>query len=124
MWWMPTTHEFGPRGAYGDWERHDKLATRFGFSSTHSPEQRLPDANGKPKNTTLRLADSLNVFDTGSLAPGVTGGDDTLNVSAPAPLGRAARLTGAPPTGARVDAGMKSRGSFLQPESSRGGSMT
>ena len=20
MWWMPTTHEFGPRGGYGDWE--------------------------------------------------------------------------------------------------------
>ena len=27
-WWMPTTKEFGPRGAYGDWEWHDKLATR------------------------------------------------------------------------------------------------
>src|SRR3954468_20019812 len=79
MWWMPTTHEFGPRGAYGDWEHHDKLATRFGFSSTHSPEQRFPDANGKPKNTTLRLADSLNVFDTGSLAPGVTVSEVHLN---------------------------------------------
>ncbi|HEY2293279.1 MAG TPA: DUF3011 domain-containing protein [Thermoanaerobaculia bacterium] len=97
MWWMPTTHEFGPRGAYGDWEHHDKLATRFGFSSTHSPEQRFPDANGKPKNTTLRLADSLNVFDTGSLAPGVTVSEVHLNEVA-------------------VDAGMKYRGFFLQAE--------
>ncbi len=24
MWWMPTTKEFGPRGAYGDWEYHDR----------------------------------------------------------------------------------------------------
>ena len=21
VWWMPTTKEFGPRGAYGDWEQ-------------------------------------------------------------------------------------------------------
>ena len=29
-WWMPTTEEFGPKGAYGDWEAHDDVATRFG----------------------------------------------------------------------------------------------
>ena len=23
-WWMPTTKEFGPKGAYGDWEWHEK----------------------------------------------------------------------------------------------------
>ena len=97
MWWLPTTHEFGPRGAYGDWEYHDKLATRFGFSSTHSPEQRFPDVNGKPKNTTLRLADSLNVFDTGSLAPGVTVSEVLLEEVA-------------------IDAGMKYKGFFLQTE--------
>ena len=72
MWWTPTTKEFGPRGAYGDWEWHDKVATRFGFSTTRSPEQRFTNASGGTDNTTLRLADSLNVFDTGSLAPGVT----------------------------------------------------
>jgi hypothetical protein len=73
MWWMPTTKEFGPKGAYGDWERHEKVATRFGVSTTWSPEQRFTSSTGGgPENTTLRLADSLNVFDTGSLAPGVT----------------------------------------------------
>ena len=36
MWWMPTTNEFGPRGAFGDWENHQKLATRFGFSTVNS----------------------------------------------------------------------------------------
>ena len=72
-WWMPTTHEFGPRGAYGDWEYHEKVATRFGFGIVKSPENRqISDSTGPPNNTTLRLADSLNVFDTGSLAPDVT----------------------------------------------------
>ena len=73
MWWMPTTKEFGPRGAYGDWEWHENVATRFGFSSTQSKEERFTDATtGATGNTTIKLADSLNVFDTGSLAPGVT----------------------------------------------------
>ena len=72
-WWMPTTKEFGPKGGYGDWEHHEKLATRFGFSYSFSPEQRYTNAdNGSSGNTTLRLADSVNVFDTGALAPGAT----------------------------------------------------
>jgi len=73
MWWMPTTGEFGPRGAYGDWEWHEDVATRFGFSSTQTREERFTDATtGAAGNTTIKLADGLNVFDTGALAPGVT----------------------------------------------------
>ena len=73
MWWMPTTEEFGPKGAYGDWEDHDKVATRFGFSTTQSREERFTDSvTGASGNTTLKLADAVNVFDTGALAPGVT----------------------------------------------------
>jgi hypothetical protein len=69
--WLPTTGEFGPRGAFGDYEDHQKLATRFNVAYTYSPEDQSPI--GTPaNNTTLRLADSLNVFDTGALAPGVT----------------------------------------------------
>ena len=72
-WWMPTTEEFGPRGAYGDWELHESVATRFGISTVQSREERFTDAdNAATGNTTIRLVDSLNVFDTGSLAPGVT----------------------------------------------------
>ena len=48
VWWMPTTKEFGPKGAYGDWECHDKLATRFGFSTTRSPEQRFTNGSALP----------------------------------------------------------------------------
>jgi hypothetical protein len=73
VWWMPTTGEFGPQGAFGDWEHHDRLATRIGGSITHSREDRFANvATTTPDNTTLRLADSLNLFDTGSLAPDVT----------------------------------------------------
>jgi hypothetical protein len=96
-WWMPTTKEFGPKGGYGDWEYHDKLATRFGFSTTWSAEQRFSDATGSPDNTTLRLADSVNVFDTGALAPGVT--VDTVDYKI-----------------LSLDAGMKYKGLFLQTE--------
>jgi hypothetical protein len=97
MWWMPTTKEFGPRGAYGDWEMHEKLATRFGFSTTRSPEQRFTTATGTSDNTTLRLADSVNVFDTGALAPNVTVNNVDYRILS-------------------FDAGMKYRGIFLQTE--------
>jgi hypothetical protein len=97
VWWMPTTHEFGPRGGYGDWEYHESLATRFGFSAVYSPEDRYNDINESPDNTALRLADSLNVFETGSLVPGVTVTDVDYRILA-------------------FDAGMKYKGIFLQAE--------
>jgi hypothetical protein len=95
---MPTTKEFGQRGAYGDWEWHQTLATRFGVSAAFSPEERFTDADtGATGNTTVRLADSLNVFDTGALAPGVTVQNVDYQLLA-------------------VDAGIKYRGFFLQTE--------
>jgi hypothetical protein len=98
VWWMPTTEEFGPRGAFGDWEFHENLATRFGASFTDSPEQSYRDSlTGSPENTTLRLADSVNLFETGSLVPGVTIDHADYRVLA-------------------IDAGMKYRGIFLQAE--------
>jgi hypothetical protein len=97
MWWMPTTKEFGPRGAYGDWEMHKKLATRFGFSTVQSPEQRFSNSSGGPDNTTLRLVDSVNVFETGALAPGVTVNSVDYRILS-------------------FDAGMKYKGFFLQTE--------
>ena len=73
VWWMPTTGEFGPNGGFDDFDYHDEVATRVGFGATTSHEDRFSsDPSAAPDNTTLRLADSLNVFDTGSLAPGVT----------------------------------------------------
>jgi hypothetical protein len=98
VWWMPTTKEFGPRGAFGDWEHHDTLATRIGVSAAHSREQRYTDeATGAAGNTTLKLADSLNVFDIGALAPGVTVDQVDYRVLS-------------------IDAGVKYHGVFLQTE--------
>jgi hypothetical protein len=96
-WWMPTTKEFGPRGAYGDWEWHEKVATRIGISTTFSPEQRFDNASGGTDNTTLRLADSVNLFETGALANGVTVQRANFRVLS-------------------IDAGMKYHGVFLQTE--------
>jgi hypothetical protein len=71
--WYPTTGEFGPRGAFGDYENHQHFATRFNVAYTYSPEDRQAAiGTSSGINTTLRLSDSLNVFDTGALAPGVT----------------------------------------------------
>lgn len=70
--WLPTTGEFGPRGAFGDFEEHEKLATRFNFAYTRSREPRYAPLDDAAANTTIRLADSLNIFDPGALAPGVT----------------------------------------------------
>ena len=97
LWWMPTTQEFGPRGAYGDWEMHEDVATRFGVSYTESPEQRYTSTGSSPQNTSLRLTDSTNLFATGALSPGVTIDAADYRVLA-------------------VDAGFKYRGFFLQAE--------
>jgi hypothetical protein len=80
--WMPSTGEFGPRGALGDFEEHDKLATRFGVGWGFSRENRQSNENDPVNNTTIRLADSLNVFDTGALANGVTVRDVTWHLLA------------------------------------------
>ncbi len=97
LWWMPTTHEFGPRGGYGDWEWHEDVATRFGISAFTSPEQSFRNADDSAGNTTLRFADSINVFETGALAPGVTIENVDYQVLA-------------------LDAAIKYRGIFLQAE--------
>jgi hypothetical protein len=97
LWWMPTTDEFGPRGGYGDYEYHEQLATRVGISTVYSPEQSFADFDKSPSNTTLRLADSVNLFETGALAPGVT--IDTADYQV-----------------VSVDAGLKYKGMFLQAE--------
>jgi len=98
LWWMPTTHEFGPRGGYGDFEYHEQVATRFGVSASFSPEQSFADINTKvPGNTTLRLADSVNLFETGALATGVTVNTANYQVVS-------------------MDAGFKYKGIFAQAE--------
>ncbi len=72
--YMPTTGEFGPRGAYGDWEWHEKLATRFGGGYGHSREDRFNTdyTTVGSSNTQVKISDSQNLFDVGALADSVT----------------------------------------------------
>lgn len=99
IWLLPTTGEFGPRGGFGDYEWHHDLATRFGVSYTYSREDRFNQigVNQGPDNTQTRLADSLLLFATGSLAPGVTVQNANFYLFS-------------------ADAGMKTHGFFLQSE--------
>jgi hypothetical protein len=98
IWWMPTTHEFGPNGSYGDFDYHEQLATRFGISTGQSREDRFnQNQNSSPDNTQVRLADSVLLFETGSLASGVTVQKADFRVLS-------------------VDAGFKYRGIFVQAE--------
>jgi hypothetical protein len=71
--WMPTTGEFGPRGGNGDFEYHDKIATRFGANLSHSRENRFNNVGQpSPDNTQVRLSDGVLFFEEGALAPKVT----------------------------------------------------
>ncbi|MFL5739787.1 MAG: hypothetical protein ACJ75B_06190 [Flavisolibacter sp.] len=73
VWWMPTTGEFGPRGGIGDFESHEKLATRFGASYNHSREDRFNNiGEPSPDNTQVRMSDGVLFFETGALADDVT----------------------------------------------------
>jgi hypothetical protein len=98
VWWMPTTKEFGPNGSFDDWEHHETLATRVGVSAARSRENRFnQNSNASPDNTQLRLADSLLLFQTGTLAKDVTMQDAKFRLLS-------------------FDAGIKYRGIFLQTE--------
>ena len=87
----------GRAARYGDWEWHEDVATRFGVSTVNSPEQSFRNSSGSPENTTLRLADSVNLFETGALAPGVTVQNADYRILS-------------------VDAAVKYKGVFLQAE--------
>lgn len=86
VWWMPTTGEFGPRGGIGDFEHHEKLATRFGASYNHSREDRFNNiGQPSPDNTQVRMSDGVLFFETGSLKDGVTVDNadvDNVNIDA------------------------------------------
>lgn len=96
--WLPTTNEFGPRGAYGDYEDHETIATRFGGSFAHHREDRYNNlAQSSPDNTSIRLSDAQLLFQGGALAPGVTVEEADFTLYS-------------------IDAGLKYKGFFVQGE--------
>lgn len=96
--WMPTTHEFGPKGGMGDFENHQKIATRFGTAYTQGRQNAATSTtNNMPDSTQIRMADSLLPFTPGAVVAGYT--VDILKYQMMA-----------------VDAGLKYRGLHLQGE--------
>jgi hypothetical protein len=70
--WLPTTGEFGPYGTFGDYESHEKVATRLAAHFTHSTEdkQSQPGTNGI-ENSQVRLTDGSVIFTPGLFGPGI-----------------------------------------------------
>ncbi|MFZ0522064.1 MAG: hypothetical protein WAL95_13645 [Candidatus Acidiferrales bacterium] len=69
--WMPTTGEFGQ--GFGDFEDHQKLATRLAAHFTRSDEdtQSQPNSN-QFENTQIRLEDGTVIFTPNIFGPGIT----------------------------------------------------
>jgi Protein of unknown function (DUF3011) len=96
--WLPTTGEFGLYGTFGDFDYHEKVATRVGVHWSHSLEdkQSQPGTNAI-ENSQIRLTDGSIVFTADLFGKGIT----VNNVDY--------RMTS-------VDAGIKYRGMALEGE--------
>lgn len=70
--WLPTTGEFGLYGTFGDYDWHEKLATRVGLHFTDSTEnkQSQPGTNGI-ENSQIRLTDGSIIFTPDLFGPGI-----------------------------------------------------
>ncbi len=69
--WTPTTGEFG--AGLGDFENHEKLATRLGVHYTRSHENKESQPNTDQfENTQLRLSDGSIIFTPNLFGPGIT----------------------------------------------------
>jgi hypothetical protein len=71
--WMPTTGEFGLWNTFGDYDDHQKLATRIGVHYTHSLEEKQsqPGTEGI-ENSQIRLTDGSVIFTPDLFGPGIT----------------------------------------------------
>ena len=68
--WLPSTGEFGLYGTFGDYDFHEKVATRVGVHFTHSREdkQSQPGTNAI-ENSQIRLTDGSVIFTPDLFAP-------------------------------------------------------
>ncbi len=71
--WLPTTGEFGLYGTFGDYDYHEKVATRVAVHWSHSLEdkQSQPSTNGI-ENSQIRLTDGSIVFTPDLFGKGIT----------------------------------------------------
>jgi hypothetical protein len=69
--WMPTTGEFGL--GFGDFENHEKVATRLAAHFTYSKENQQSQPNADEfENTQLRLSDGSIIFAPNLFGPGIS----------------------------------------------------
>ena len=71
--WMPTTGEFGLWNTFGDYDDHQKVATRIGLHYSHSLEEKQsqPGTEGI-ENSQIRLSDGSIIFTPDLFGPGIT----------------------------------------------------
>ena len=71
--WLPTTGEFGLWNTFGDYDDHQKVATRIGLHFSHSLEEKQsqPGTEGI-ENSQIRLTDGSIVFTPDLFGPGIT----------------------------------------------------
>ncbi|HXJ90288.1 MAG TPA: cell division protein ZapB [Candidatus Binatia bacterium] len=78
--WKPTTGEFGP--GFGDFENHEKFATRLGAHFTYSQENKQSQPNSEGfENTQIRLSDGSVIFTPNLFGPGITVTDVTYKMT-------------------------------------------
>jgi hypothetical protein len=69
--WTPTTEEFGP--GFGDFENHQKLATRLAAHFTRSDEDKQEQPNSDQfENTQIRLEDGSVIFTPNLFGQGIS----------------------------------------------------
>jgi hypothetical protein len=96
--WLPTTGEFGEWNGFGDYDAHEKLATRIGVHYSHSLEEKQsqPGTEGI-ENSQIRLTDGSVIFTPNLFGPGITVNEVDYRMSS-------------------VDAGVKYKGMALEGE--------
>ncbi len=96
--WMPTTGEFGLWNTFGDYDDHQKVATRIGVHYSHSREEKQsqPGTEGI-ENSQIRLSDGSIIFTPDLFGPGITVNELDYRMSS-------------------VDAGVKYKGLSLEGE--------
>jgi hypothetical protein len=71
--WLPTTGEFGLYGTFGDFDYHEKLATRLAVHYTHSTEDKQSQPGSDSiENTQIRLTDGSSIFTPNLFGQGIT----------------------------------------------------
>jgi hypothetical protein len=96
--WLPTTGEFGLYGTFGDYDDHEKVATRVAVHYTHSVEEKQsqPGTEGI-ENTQVRLTDGSVIFTPNLFGQGITVNEVNYQMTS-------------------LDAGIKYRGMALEAE--------